>query len=333
MKYGLYTTNELNEKIKGCENIQEFKDEIIQKCLKQRELWIEKIHSIIEENGYTVTKFAELCNVSRVSVTKWLKGALPKKRELFIRIGFAAGYDLAEMNNFLMRYGRYQGLYAKSLEDSVCIFVLSSNNIEHTYERYGLILNEIKNKLGENETDSNEQYETSAAMTKILDMDSEQKMLEFINQNVGLYKNCYNKFYSYVLAFLRINKMAISDEKLGSTNFMANGQDWSASLRRCISEINQKKWYPSRDKIISIGIHLNMDVEQINEMLELAYMEPLYSKNIFESVIIYALENAKLEDQIFCDGTDALCLYVKDIIEELDIEELDFFVKELPDDY
>lgn len=86
-----------------------------------------------------------------------------------------------------------------------------------------------------------------------------------------------------------------------------------------------EKWYPQRNKIISLGIHLNLDVDQINEMLELAQMEKLCAKTPFENAIIYALENAKLEDQIHCDGTNDLCLYVRKILLSLEFEGVEFF--------
>ena len=114
---------------------------------------------------------------------------------------------------------------------------------------------------------------------------------------------------------------------------LANSQQWSSSLRHCVSEISQKKWYPDRNKIISLGIHLNMDVEQINKMLELAQMEELCAKNPFENAIIYALENAKLEDIIYTDGTDSLCRYVRNVLESLDYSGVDFFMDELPENY
>lgn len=333
MENELYTTGQWNEKIQVCEDIDEFREEIVKNLVQQKELWKEKINSIIHDNNYNVTQFAKICNVSRVTVTKWQKGSIPKNRETFIRIGFAAHYTLDEMNNFIMRYGRYQGLYAKSLEDSICIFILSSDTIEHSYETYEHILNEMKCAMNYHEESGNALYETSYVMDKILVINSQKELMEFINDNSAFYRYQYDKFYSYVLGFLKINKMTLSDDKSVSTHFLANGQDWSSSLRQCMSAINQRKWYPVRDKIISIGIHLNMDTDQINEMLSLAHMECLCSKNVFESVIIYALENAKLEDQIFCDGTDSLCTYVKDIIQELDLDETEFFIDELPDEY
>ena len=333
MEEELYSTIDINDKIMICENIEEYKREIIPLLKNQRERWVEKLNEIIESKGYSKTRFAELCGVSRVAVNKWFNGSMPRQRELYIRIGFAAGYNIDEMNNFLIRFGRYQGLYAKCLEDSVCIYLLKADYLEHDYKTYNEILLSIKELITGNSTEEQETYETVFVVNELNRITSKKELLEFVEKNAGIYEKQYNKFYNYVLAFLKVNKINLGENKQASTNFMANGQDWSSSLRQCVSAINQRKWYPVRDKVISLGLHLNMDVEQINEMLNLTYMEELCAKNIFESAIIYALENAKLEDVIFCDGTDELCMYVKDILMELELEDVEFFLEELPNDY
>ena len=60
----------------------------------QRESWAGIVNKIMDENSLSARKMGELCGVSRQSVQKWLKGSVPKKRETYIKIGFAAGYDL-----------------------------------------------------------------------------------------------------------------------------------------------------------------------------------------------------------------------------------------------
>ena len=58
-------------------------------------------------------------------------------------------------------------------------------------------------------------------------------------------------------------------------------------------------------------------------------MEPLCAKNIFENAVIYAVENAKLEDAFSCDGEARLSRYVRDIFLQLDIPEVEFFLNEI----
>lgn len=325
----LFSTGNLYDFVARSESIDEYK-QILNSLKDQKMRWIEIINSIMTENNYSANQMGKLCNVSRQSVQKWMKGAVPKSRDIYIKIGFAAHYNLEEMNHFLQRYGCCNKLYPKCLEDSVYIFVLSSEKIEHTYAMCNIIIEMIKEEIkGSTDVETDVIYETSAISNEITNLKSLPKMLEFVQQRAAIYKSQYQKLYNYIELFIQNNLLPDASEE-DNVSLLACSQQWSSSLRQCVSEISQKKWYPQRNKIISLGIHLNMDVEQINEMLQLAQMEVLCAKVPFESAIIYALENAKLEDVIFCDGTDELCRYVKKVFESLDIEELKFFLEELP---
>ncbi len=323
-----YSTVALYDFVARSESIDEYRN-ILEKLADQKQNWMAIISSIMEHNSYSAKVMAQLCGVSRQSVQKWLKGSVPKSRETFIKIGFAANYDLEQMNHFLQRYGCCNKLYPKCLEDSVYIFVLSSDSIEHTYRSCEAIINMLKNDISEIMSNAEAgEYTTSALEVDITNLRSLREMLMFVANNSQVYKQKYYKLYDYVEEFIQKNLVDGEDDNVF---LLANSQQWSSSLRQCVSAVSQKKWYPQRNKIISLGIHLNMDVDQINHMLELAQMEHLCAKTPFESAIIYALENAKLEDKIYCDGTDELCLYVKKVLVSLDFEGVEFFLDELPE--
>lgn len=326
-----FSTGNLYDFVARSESIDEYK-KILESLADQKKSWTQIIGQIVKDNNYSANQLAKLCGVSRQAAQKWMDGAIPKSRDTYIKIGFAAHYNIEEMNHFLQRYGCCDKLYPKNLEDSVYIFVLTSDEMEHTYATCKSIIEMIKAEI---EVDSAEEqnmnYETSAISHELMNVKSLPQMLEFVQQKAFIFKKQYYHFYDYVEKF--IQKNLLMDEGAGDSVFLlANSQQWSSSLRQCVSEISKKKWYPQRNKIISLGIHLNMDVDQINEMLELAQMEKLCAKIPFENAIIYALENAKLEDLIYCDGTDDLCRYVKKILVSLDFEGLEFFLEELPKD-
>ena len=326
------TTGYLYDVASRSESIEEYK-KLLVSIADQKKNWTQIINQIVSDNGYSASEFGKICGVSRQAAQKWMNGAVPKKRETFIRIGFAAHYNLEQMNYFLQRYGRCNKLYPKCLEDSVYIFVLNSDTIEHTYQSCQSIIDLLKVELTTTEEDNqNESYETIALLESLSSLSTLPEMLAFVAENTSVYRDQYSKLYTYVEDFIQRNLLSDGIEEDSVYN-LANSQQWSSSLRHCVSEISQKKWYPDRNKIISLGIHLNMDVEQINKMLELAQMEELCAKNPFENAIIYALENAKLEDIIYTDGTDSLCRYVRNVLESLDYSGVDFFMDELPENY
>lgn len=328
MNNGLITMS-IREEIAKCEDIEELKSNIFPLIKTQQEQWSQKINEILVKNGYTKTEFAQLCGVSRVSVDKWCKGAIPKNRETFLRIGMAAHYDLENMNLLLQRYGRYPALYSKSLEDCICIFVLHQGYENGALEKYQYILEKIKDNIIRDDTTEACNVSTDKFDMKLSQIQDEDDLEKFITENVAMFSFTYHKFYAYIKMCIQANYQGYA----GSVFELAEGQGWSSSLRQCVSAIRQNKWYPTRNKIISLGLHLSMDHEQVDEMLELAHMEPLCAKNIFESVIIFILEDASLNNMLDMDAEeydpDALCRYAKETLSDLNLPEIDTFISEL----
>ncbi len=329
-----YETAFIREEIEKCENIEDLKAIVFPKIRTQQEEWSRKVNDLLREKGYTKTKFAELCGVSRVSVDKWCKGSIPKNRETFLRIGMAAGYSIEKMNQLLQRYGEYPALYSKSLEDCVCIYVISHDYGEETIKKYQFILNKIKeNIIRDDCAEAVANVTTERFDAKLSKVQGEDELEQFITDNIAMFSNAYHKFYAYVKMNIAANYM---EPNFADSVFeMAEVQGWSSSLRQCVSAIRQNKWYPTRNKIISLGLHLSMDHEQIDEMLELAHMEPLCAKNIFESVIMFILDDASLNDMLNIESEDYdpddLCNYAREILSSLNLPEVEDFISELPE--
>ena len=166
---------------------------------------------------------------------------------------------------------------------------------------------------------------------KLSDVKNEDELEAFIAENSAVFATAYHRFYAYVMTFIEANYRSAG----GTVYELALGQEWSSSLRQSVSAIRQKKWYPTRNKIISLGVHLSMDQEQVDMMLGLAHMEPLCAKNLFESVIIFLLEDARLNGMLNKRSDmydpDDLCRYARKILEELNLPELEDFISELPE--
>ncbi len=319
-------TTYLKEEIAKCEDIHELVEQIFPLLESQQKQWKDKINQIISQSGYTKTRFSELCEVSRVALDKWCKGAIPKNRETFLKIGMAAGFNREQMDRFLQRYGRYPALYPKSLEDCICIFVLNENYGENAIGMYNYIRKRIQDNLTISPDEAIGDITTTRFDAKLSAIETVNELEQFISDNTTLFSKAYNKFYAYVWANICANYSDTVFE-------LAEGQGWTSSLRQCVSAIRQKKWYPTRNKIISLGLHLSMDHEQINEMLALAHMEPLCAKNVFESVIIFILEDASLNDLMNTDADhydpDDLCRYARNVLQQVDLPKIDGFLSEL----
>ena len=330
----MYQTEYIVNGLEHCEDIEDLKNEILPLLEKQRDSWASKIEEILNNKGYSCRQMANLCGVTEPTVRNWRRGALPRNRDMYLRIGFAAEYSLEEMNAFLKRYGKCPQLYVKSLEDSACMFVLQSPDLDHTYETYLQILDMVKENFdgfASSQDTRNVQehaYSTYHLASSFANLKNINEMIAFVQKNILSYKQAYDRLYQAVNAFVTVNIanefMVKEDGKKASLNSMATESRWSSSLRQCVSEIRQKKWFPLRHKVISLGIHLNMDTESINELLQCAQMEPLYAKNPIEATIMWAINEAKLNSttgDIIPDGSSELCEFVRKILEDLNLEE------------
>ena len=325
----MYDTGRVEDVLNTCGDIQELRDRLLPLLTDQRTAWTQKISSIMDERGLSCGRMAKLCRVSEPAVRKWKNGALPQSRDMFIRIGFAAGYDLREMNHFLQRYGRCPQLYEKSLEDSVCIFILRSAPELRTYEEYLKLLDAVRQEMQSGGDGSGAEVYSTVCMSEHLScVNTNEEMLDFVQKYAASYRQAYTQLYSYVNMYLALNlsgEYAMEgDSRRASFHAMANESRWSSSLRHVISEIQQKKWFPLRHKVISLGLHLNMDVESINQMLTLAKMEPLYVKNPVEAAVIWAVEEACLsaeEGMLIPSGTAELCGFVRNVLLDLGLAE------------
>lgn len=314
-------TQNVNNLLMNCDNIDDFKADILSKLTRQKSMWIDKINEILTDNNMSQSELAKRCGVSRSSVLYWTKGSIPQNRDMFIRIGFAAGYSLDEMNFFLKRYGRYPELYSKSLEDSIYMFVLNSKEIEHSYEACRQVFERVEKSLEKvDRTKTVERkVETVAFSGYIMNISAVGELKEFVHEYKDVYMEAYHNLYAYVKEYIRANNanyIDVIDED--SVNSLAETLGWSSSLRKTVYSIYQNNWVPRRNKVISLGIHLNMTVEEINKMLTLAKMEGLYVVNTIESIIMFAVYDAELNDQIY-PGTNDLYDYVVDIFNQLDV--------------
>ena len=326
----------VKDQISRCEDIDELKEVVLPMIQDQKNLWQKKINEIVSESPLTKTAFAEKCHVSRVTLDKWLKGSIPRDREKFISVALAAGYDLPETNKLLTRYGRYSELYSKTLGDCVAIYVIKNEPPESRSEKYDEILERINAEVLNSEESDSADVSTDMVNEKLYEVRNVDALQRFIVENSNVFSKAYSKLFAAVNMFIAANYTE-NVEKLSL------GQGWSSSLKHTVYEIKNGTWHPNRNKIISLGIHLSMTHEEVDELLGLAHMEPLYSKNTFEGLIMFALDSAEMEGRLRPDKSsgmshngaeeyfdpDDLLRYTLDIFREFDDPEVKDFLKEL----
>lgn len=181
------------------------------------------------------------------------------------------------MNKFLIRYGKCPALYVKSLEDSIYIFVLNSAQLPHTYQECERVAERIKKALVWQEEEQTAVKEAGLLEDAVKQLATEDELTDFIQENISEYRRAFSRFYDQVIASIATNNLFYT-ELDGAGNLtinvegIANAQGWSSSLRKCVYEIRQRTWFPRRWKVISLGLHLNMTLDEINELLQLQFL-------------------------------------------------------------
>lgn len=323
------------KKLDNVDNLEDLKNEMLNILVGMRKAWSRKVKEIIEKFGYSNSELARLCGVSRPSIIKWLNGSIPQNRETFIRFGFAAKYNITELNLFLNRYGRYPELYAKNPEDCVYMYVLNSNEIEHTYDNCLKIFSQLEGLLHSDKSDTSV-LQAEYGITPTVEVSNKLSLIsefagfeEFIRDNREQFLFAYDKFYDYVKHFVRINNEAdVTCKDKDNRYFLANMLGWSTSMRQYIHKIYHGQILPKRREVISLGIHLNMNLDELNQLLTYAHMEPLYVKSPTECALIYALREADLNEVIEY-GYPSLYDFVMDTIEQLEVIDVDVDISDM----
>ena len=292
----IVNTIEMYDEVIRCEEIDELK-EIINKYSPYYSRWRDYINDILLKNSLSYEKMGKLCKISKNTVKSWVKdNKIPKSRETFIKIGLGLRYNLHQMNHMLQRYGKYPRLYPKSLEDAICIYVISHYPKDETINAYDeykrlkdkyLSIVKVKNKRKYLKDSQNETFEME---NQIVSSKDEDEFLTFVKKNEVEFMNSYYKLVDYITAFVKVENVG------NSYHSLILGKNMDKGFEKMIS--NLKNWgeVPNRNRLLALGIHLNMSLNEMNQMLSYANMERLCPKDKMECIILYVLVNINVSN-------------------------------------
>ena len=299
-------TNDLHHTLTKCEDIDDLRL-FLDKHSEYFTNWKAFINYLLDSGGYSYTKFARLCGISRNTIISWCEnGKIPRSREQFIRIGFAVNMSIPDINDFLQRYGKYPKLNAKNIEDAVTIFSLSNylsyEQCMELKEHFSSILCDVLNqRKAKKNTEyiyfSTEQLEHELVSVKTL-LDFEI----FVEKNADAFANCYVQLLDFIDSYISFNTVSINGRPGTLNSFLEENIDnpaLIASFNTMISKLRRYGTIPSRIHLIALGIHFRMTADDINTMLYFAGMEPLCVKDKLESIILFAAECAIIQNPEF----------------------------------
>ena len=291
MNFHLGDTEWLNESVGKCENLAELK-EILNRNNAYHYEWKQYINRLVEKNHVNYVQMATLCHSSRNTVKKWCRdGVIPQNRQTFIKIALGFRLDLDETNELLQRYGKYPRLYAKSMEDAICIFLLSHREEEQgdLYTIYQQMHEALLEKLQKTiEKNAAVRIDTVVLEKSIQNEKTLEDFEKFVMENHTVYQTSFQKLIDFIELFI--------EAKEENMHRFSEHNQLDFSYEKMMSRLKKRKECPDRIKLILLGVHLNMSTEYINNMLSLAYMAPMSAKDNLECVVMYVVENAYLNN-------------------------------------
>lgn len=296
-------TNDLYNNLIKCEDMDDiriFLDEHSEYFVN----WKAFINYLLDSGGYTYTQFARLCDMSRNTIISWCEdGKIPRTREQFIRIGFAVNMSLEDINDFLQRYGKYPKLNAKNIEDAITIFSLQ-NHLDYSQcmklkVHFSSILNDIQKKRKSNKNKAFIYFSTGQLEQELLSIKTLLSFEAFIEKNAQAFANSYVKLIDFIDSYVLMHTTNTGEMPGTLNSFLKEHIDNAAVVTGFNTMVSKLRCYgtvPSRTSLIALGIHFRMTVDDINTMLGLAGMEALCAKEKLESIIIFAVECAIIQN-------------------------------------
>lgn len=289
-------TSEMYYRVINCEEIDELK-EILNTYSPYYSQWRDYVNNIMLSKGLSYEKLGKKCGFSKNTIKSWIKNnKVPKSRESFIKLGMGLRFNLQEINYMLQRYGKYPRLYSKSLEDAIGIYVISHYPKDESFNPYEYCI-QLKSKfLNILKTKNKRKYladspnETFQVEEKLLNLKSEEELVAFVRENEVEYINSYYKLVDYIEAYIKVENLG------GSYHSLVKAEKLDKGFEKMLS--NLKNWgeVPNRQRLIALGIKLNMSCVEINQLLEYANMEKLCPKDKIECIILYVLSNIDISN-------------------------------------
>ncbi len=304
-----FSTQEWRNTVEAQKGINDIKI-LLGELSKHQYRWSAFLCAEKESRGLKTAALAARCGVTRQAVEKWQnKGALPASREGFITVGMGLGMNLEEINRLLQRYGKYPSLYAKNIDDAICIFVIDRycalpgrglGSRDCVYNQARALKAEYLERIDEWHRSGKLEryYATKYIQDAIFSAESSDQFLDYVKANREVFlSKPYVQLQRHLTRFIQMQVVdATNPAIVPSIHMLVHNGMLNKGFERMYSQLRSQGEIPNREKIIALGMSFNMTTEMVDKLLAYARMEPLCAKNRVELVLIYAIRTIHLLD-------------------------------------
>ena len=116
-------------------------------------------------------------------------------------------------------------------------------------------------------------------------IEDEEAFYKYISSNLSDFRSANEKLYRHIEDYMERNAFTFK--------IVATYEGLKPAFNTKYSHLKNLCECPSRNDLIALGIALRMTIEELNNMLDIAHMEPLYPKDRIEAAIIFVIFDIK----------------------------------------
>lgn len=282
-----------------CEDREEFRA-IFQTYHNLFKSWKTRMGELRKIHHLNAKEIATGCGTSpRTARTFFSK--IPTKREYVLMLALLMGFTIDQTNDLLSRYAHYNKLYPKNANDVIWCFLLKtksgSRNPKALFDRYYAVYMDMLRESGDLPTTV---YSTDLAWDMVYSgINAAQK-----DDALDIFKDTMRTLHaSFATGNQRLldhidgifrDSSEMTGHRVTPNSQFSDDLHWITAYYRRIQALKEKRMVPDRGFLISFALRMNQDMDQINSLLDAAGMSPLCAKDVIDAVVIFHMEELKL---------------------------------------
>ena len=277
-----------------CEDAVEF-ETLLREHGSYYEEWSVYINGLLQGRNLSVRDIADGCGISE-STAKRLLRAIPSKRDNVIKIAAMLSLTIEQTDVLLTRRAKYQKLYPKNPDDAIWMYILKNggsaspdrdfHELKNTFMKLCEMFDGAAVKAGQS-------VDTHIVGENLLSNPDKSAFIYAMYTMMPAFSEGYRELYNYIEELIR--------EKGASANTLFEKNPNFRKLHYIQMENLKKHECPTRTYLLALGIHLGLNADGINALLQKAGMGGICSKDRLEAAIFFFLEelNCRNPDAFF----------------------------------
>ena len=268
--------------------------------------WEEFVEYQMRKKGLHLNEVAFALGKASSNFATYYIHKIPSNRQRSVVIALAIIFEMSvdETNEMLTKKARMRELYDKDIEDAIWKFLINKNynsdydKIYYPIEAFKLLKSRLEAEIATNRAELINQYasgeycdtdvDTDLIGDDILDCETQEEFEAYIHDNLDLFRSCNQKLIEEI------------DHYSGEYQKELGSKFWDLARKHYIPNIKKGK-VPDRDFLILFGLFVGNTMDsnvilEINSLLEIAHMAPLYSKCLAECLLMCAFNRFKYDE-------------------------------------